>query len=76
MFIFAKVNPKIFFCWGSTSWDQVIKIHYSTGALHVLHSFLDFCSAFFPKTSLDAKYIVLSFLGNTSEVQGEILITA
>lgn len=36
MFIFAKVNPQNVAGWGSTDWDQDIKVHYGTRALHVL----------------------------------------
>ena len=50
--------------------------HTVTRILPVLHGFLDFCSAFFAKTFLAVKYLALSFLGSTSEMQGEKLITA
>lgn len=76
MFIFAKVNPENVAGWGSTGWDQDIKVHYGTRSLHVLHCFPDFCSAFFAKTFLSVKYLAASFPGSTSEMQGEVLITA
>lgn len=34
-----------------------------------------FCSAFFVETFLAVKYLALSFLRNTSEIQGEMLVT-
>lgn len=63
MFIFAKVNPQNVAGWGSTVWDQDIKVHFGTRALHVLHSFLDFCFAFFEKTFFGCKTSCTVFPG-------------
>lgn len=73
---FVKANAQNVAGCSITGWEQDTKAHYGTKALNVLHGFLDFCPAFFAKILWAVKYVACSFLGNTSESQGESLTAA